>query len=100
MKERILLKDTVPVEIYNLGGRQPYMTVNIFTTIIEREHKFLFWKWKSYDIKQVIPYIENPFYDGEYSSNRKLKTLARERYEIAKLKLIELKNEQDETENI
>jgi hypothetical protein len=37
MKERILLKGTVPVEIYNLGGRQPYMTVNIFTTIIERE---------------------------------------------------------------
>lgn len=100
MKERILLKDTVPVEIYNLGGRQPYMTVHIFTTIIEREHKFLFCKWKSYDIKQVVPYIENPFYDGEHSSNRKLKTLARERYEIAKLKLIELKNEQDEAANI
>ena len=100
MKERLLLKDAVPVEIYNLGGRQPYITVHIFTTIIEREHKFLFWKWKTYDIKQVIPYIETPFYDGEFSSNRKLKTIAKERYEIAKLKLIELKNEQDEVANI
>ena len=100
MKERILLKDAVPVEIYNIGGREPYITVHIFTTIIEYESKFLFWKWKSYDIKQVIPYIENPFYDGEFSSNRKLKTLAKERYEIAKLKLIELKNEQDEVTNI
>jgi hypothetical protein len=100
MKERLLLKDAVPVEIYNLSGRQQYITVHIFTTIIECEHKFLFWKWKSYDIKQVIPYIENPFYDGEFSSNRKLKTLAKERYEIAKLKLIELKNEQNEAANI
>jgi hypothetical protein len=100
MKERLLLKDAVPVEIYNLGGRQPYITVHIFTTIIEREHKFLFWKWKTYDIKQVIPYIENAFYDGEFSSNRKLKTIAKERYEIAKLKLIELKNEENEVANI
>lgn len=100
MKERLVLKDAVPVEIYNLGGRHTYITVHVFTTIIEREHKFLFWKWKTYDIKQVVPYIEKPYYDGEYSSNRKLKTIATERYEIAKLKLIELKNENNGTDNI
>ena len=100
MKERLLLKDAVPVEIYNAGGRQTYITVHIFTTIIEREHKFLFWKWKTYNVKQVVPYIKNPYYDGEYSSNRKLKTIATERYEIAKLKLIELKNENNGTDNI
>lgn len=43
--------------------------VRIVTFIYERK----FWKFHFFKIKQFIPLIKKPFYDGEYSSNESVK---------------------------
>lgn len=35
-------------------------------------HKFLWFTWNTYEIKTNIPYIEEPFYDGEFATNNRL----------------------------
>ena len=43
------------------------------------------------EIPQEIPLIEDPFYDGEYSSNRRLKSSAKSEKILAKEWLIDYK---------
>lgn len=49
-------------------------TVRIVTFIFERR----FWKFHFYRVKQFIPLIAKPFYDGEFASNRSVKADAAE----------------------
>ena len=68
-----------------------YRTVNIKTIIIKKHYWFFGFEWDSYHIKQYIPYNNDPFYDGEYNSNKELYILATQdrhnaEYEILKLK--------------
>lgn len=49
-------------------------TVRIVTFIFE--HKIC--KFHFLKVKQFIPLIKNPFYDGEFSSNRSIKAVAAE----------------------
>ena len=68
-----------------VGGR--YMTLEIITRIYKK--KFLW--WTVYSIDQSIPYIDNPFFDGEYNTNRRLADVAKSEYEWAKTKIMEAK---------
>ena len=68
-----------------VGGR--YMTLEIITRIYKK--KFLW--WTVYSIDQSIPYIDNPFFDGEYNTNRRLAVVAKSEYEWAKTKIMEAK---------
>lgn len=43
--------------------------VRIVTFVFDRK----FWKFHLLKIKQFIPLIKNPFYNGEFSSNRSIK---------------------------
>lgn len=40
------------------------------------QHKFLWWKTKPYlEYNVFVPYIDKPFYDGEFATNRILSSL-------------------------
>ena len=75
------------IEVPNcfVGGR--YMTLEIITRIYKK--KFLW--WTTYSIDQSIPYIDDPFFDGEYNTNKRLAIVAKIEYEWAKTKIIEAK---------
>ena len=45
----------------------------------------------SYKIKQIIPFTDEPFYDGDYVTNNRLKRVAKEQYEIARLEILNIK---------
>ena len=66
-----------------------YETIRFITYI--QEVKWLFGLFTYYRIKQLVPYIEHPFYDGEYSTNNRLSLSAREQYHIAELEVLKLK---------
>lgn len=75
------------IEVPNcfVGGR--YMTLEIITRIYKK--KFLW--WTTYSIDQSIPYIDDPFFDGEYNTNKRLASVAKMEYEWAKTKIMEAK---------
>lgn len=54
---------------YYIGGHCD-LTVNI--NVYEKTHKFLWRKWKTYFTKEYVPYIPDPHYDGEYTTNDRL----------------------------
>lgn len=58
------------------------------------EIQFLWIKW--YRIRQNIPYIKNPCYDGEYSTNIIFEHLASDEKTKAKLWLINYKNNKND----
>lgn len=67
---------------------------NIITTLYRYTYivKFLNFKLEKYKIKQYIPYIEHPFYDWEYSINRKLKNEAFVEYQYMNVEMLKIKN--------
>ena len=84
MKTKIHVK-TIEVPCCFVGGR--YMTLEIITRIYKK--KFL---WRTtYSIDQSIPYIDDPFFDGEYNTNKRLAVIAKSEYEWAKTKIMEAK---------
>ena len=66
-----------------------YETITIITYILEV--KWFFNLFTYYKIKQIVPLIDNPFYDGEYSTNRRLTLSANEQYLIAELEILKIK---------
>ena len=48
------------------------ITLKVQIHVIESEHNFLWWKWKSYSLKSYVPYLRDCVYDYEYETNRKL----------------------------
>ena len=65
--------------------------VYIRTYIIKKHHWLFGIEWDTYTIKQQIPYIENPYYDGERNSNRELALRAKIDYQNAQFELDKLK---------
>ena len=84
MKTKFYIK-TIEVPKCFVGGR--YMTLEIITRIYKK--KFLW--WTTYSIDQSIPYIDDPFFDGEYNTNKRLAVVAKSEYEWAKTKIMEAK---------
>lgn len=62
----------------------------IITTTVYEE-KFLW--WKNYKIYQVVPKLNNPLLDGEYSTNRLLDSIANTEYGLAKEFIREYKSQ-------
>jgi len=84
IKREAILVSKKPVSIWMLSGK---ITTHILTLVYE--YRFFYFKW--YRIKQIVPYIEKPFYDGEYSSNEKLMLIAKDEINLAKEWLIDYK---------
>lgn len=66
-----------------------YETITIITYI--QEVKWFFNLFTYYKIKQIVPLINDPYYDGEYSTNRRLSASAKEQYLIAELEILNIK---------
>lgn len=69
--KRIIKTFSSTVKDCFLIGKRDDLTVNV--NVYEEIHKFLWWKWKTYSTKEYIPYIPHPCYDGEYTTNDRLK---------------------------
>ena len=68
--KNVIYKNRVPCKIWLLGGES---TVYILTIIYE--YKLLWLRWTV--ISQMVPLIKSPFFDGEHSSNERLKVVAK-----------------------
>lgn len=55
-------------------------TVDVCTYVVQ--YSFLWFIW--YSIKQIIPLLPDPHYDGEYASNRKVRMVAKVQRKDAK----------------
>ena len=66
-----------------------YETITIITYI--QEVKWFFNLFTYYKIKQEVPFIDEPFYDGDYSTNRRLLLTAKEQYQLAELEVLKIK---------
>lgn len=87
--EKVVYYHTTKRKCWNL--REGYYTATIATFVIEKS----LWLWKKYEIRQIVPYISKPFYDGEYATNNNLQSAANHERQIAELAITMLKNEQD-----
>lgn len=70
MKQTIIKTFKYEVQGMQIGADLYNMCMLI--DVIEVTHSFLFFKWKTYKTKEYVPYIKDPFYDGEYVTNRRL----------------------------
>lgn len=86
MKERIVWKHCRPVNCWSINSGNYNATI---TTIIIEKY-FLF--FKRYIIKQYVPLLPSPTYDGEYCTNKMLKAAAIEERGFAEIALLELKS--------
>ena len=62
-------KDTFKNMFYTVASR---FNVSVETKVILTTIKFLCWERKKLEIKQYAPIIPDPFYDGQYDTNRLL----------------------------
>lgn len=65
-----------------VGGS--FMAITASCTVLRVRHRFLFWTRTDYEVKKDVPYIQNPFYDGDYSTNNRLSVVAGELLSEAK----------------
>ena len=96
MTEKIVYINKVPCKCWSL--RRDKYTADVVTYIVERQR---LWH-KSYEIKQVIPLLSKPFYDGEFSTNNNLQSVADYEKSIAELVITAIKSGKDvrEIQNI
>ena len=88
-KENIVYTHTTKRKCWNL--REGYYTATIVTFVIEKS----LWLWKKYEIRQIVPYIPKPFYDGEYATNNNLQSAADYERKVAEFAITMLKNGQN-----
>lgn len=53
-----------------------FRTLTIRGRVYGRQIKFLWWKKTFYTYTLNVPYIKNPYYDGEYATNKILRSCA------------------------
>ena len=88
-RERIVYHNMVERKCWTLA--EQFYTATIETFVIEKS----LWLWKKYEIRQIVPLISKPFYDGEYATNNNLQSAANHERQIAELVITMLKNGQD-----
>ena len=71
IKKTLIWSKSEPVRIWTSFSED--FTVTVYSAVYRVEFLGLFSWIKS---QQFIPLIKHPFYDGEYSSNRRLRTVA------------------------
>lgn len=72
-------QSTVQAKAWNFT-RGGYIAT-IITTIYEK--KLLFYRW--FEIDQLVPLMEQPFYDGEYNANENMRNAASHERKLAQL---------------
>lgn len=72
-------------------GCGDYTTLYIQGRVYAEKKKFLWIRWTKYTYTINVPYIENPFYGGEFGTNRTLHTIASMIEQKLIDKIIELK---------
>lgn len=75
MKNKVLLKKfTMNVKDCFIGGSLRDLEASIH--VYKVHHSFLWWKWTTFETKMFIPYVTQPFYDGEYNTNKILDSVS------------------------
>lgn len=69
----------------------PYRYENLRIITYIHKIKWFFNLFTSYKVKQIIPFTDEPFYDGDYATNNRLTRVAKEQYEIARLEILNIK---------
>jgi hypothetical protein len=69
--EKIIKSFIKTVKECKIPGEYRDLTVTI--NVYEETHRFLWWKWKTYSVKEYIPYIPNPDFSDHYITNDRLK---------------------------
>lgn len=67
LKKQQVYSSVRETKAWNLTKREHI--VRIVTFVYERK----FWKFHFFRVVQFIPLLQNPYYDGEYSSNESVK---------------------------
>lgn len=88
MKKEVIKVWTTEIKTCFVGPHR-YENLRIITYIYKI--KWFFNLFTSYKIKQIIPFTNEPFYDGDYVTNIRLTRVAKEQYEIAKLEILNIK---------
>ena len=80
IKKTLIKRFKYTCEDCYVGGR--YIPRHIITNVYEIRYKNIFTgnETKKYEISQHVPLIPDPFYDGEYSTNRRLNSSAIQAY--------------------
>lgn len=82
-------------ELENCSVSAGYITLTIITTI---KRKKILW-WYKYEIEQSIPYITDPFYNGDERTNLRLKVAANVDRIEAEIEINKIKNGNTKNKN-
>ena len=69
-----------------------YCDLTVTINVYEETYKFLWWKWKTYSIKEYIPYIPNPDFSSCRVTNDRLEMTSVILENQAKIFIEEYKN--------
>lgn len=90
-KQLVYSKD---ISVDNLFVGLKYVTLVISGRVYKNTRKFLGWDLKPrYTYTLNVPYIENPYFDGEYSTNKILRAKSEILKQILLDKIAELEEE-------
>lgn len=85
----IVYEESIEVPSYNITTGVKKRVILTYIESFPRKkfswRKFRFVEKTYYQIKQFVPYIAKPFYDGEHSTNTLLSSVAQEQYFLAEL---------------
>lgn len=92
MNKQLVYSKDIPEDNLFVGLR--YVTLVISGRIYRQSRKFLWWKLRpKYTYRISVPYIRNPYFDGEYSTNTILQTKAEGLKQAILDKILELEKE-------
>lgn len=92
-KQLVYSKD---ISVDNLFVGLEYVTFVISGRIYKNTRKFLGWELKSrYTYTLNVPYVENPYFDGEYGTNKILRVKSEILKQILLDKIAEFEEEED-----
>lgn len=93
MKKKLVYKFDQELQDCFIGG--DFRNLTIKGRVYRKQRKFLWWSRVFYTYTINVPYIKNPYWDGEYATNRILRSYA----SSMKQKLIDKINEFKENDN-
>lgn len=90
----LIYKVIEPIKDCYLDPHHPSITMTVYGYVYRIDRKFLWIKLKPiYDYDLDVPYIEDPYYDGQFNTNRTLRWVRSRIIKMLKLKIEEFKNE-------
>lgn len=94
MAEQLIYSKDITID--NLFVGLKYISLTISGRIYKTSRNFLGWALKpQYSYTLSVPYIDNPYFDGEYGTNKILRSKAENLRQIMLDKISEFKEEND-----